>query len=214
MGFFAMLVLLGLASTAFASFYFYKKARESERRQQLPPGYNDGFQPAGQLPGGGGASSGGHDLMNLKLNDIVSHFTNDYIIEGKLNYWEEGYTWITYMLVDGDKVRWLSVEEDDMLEVSMWEEVKDLHVTPPFPEYIEYEGERFRMVERGEARVNQQGKTGSKTGLNMEYYEYESPSEKYISVEKWGGDIEVSVGQDLRPSELDIFPGDDVGSSF
>ena len=205
-----LIFMIMLFGTAGASFVFYRRAREMER-QQLPPGYGvgggGGVTPAGQLPG---PSSGGNNLMNLRLNDIVSYFGTDYMIEGRLNYWEDGYTWITYMLVDGDDVMWLAVEEDDRLEVSMWQEVRDLHLTAPLPEFINYAGERYRMIERGTARVNQQGKTGNKTGLQMEYFEYESDSGEGISVEKWGNDIEVSTGTEINPVALEIFPGDQV----
>jgi len=204
-GFVFLIVLFGVMV---ASFVFYRRSVEMERRQQLPPGYGGGsFTPAGQLPG---PSQGGNNLMNLKLGDIVSYFGSDYTIEGRLNYWEDGDTWLTYMLVDGDDVCWLSVEEDDMLEVSMWREVRDLHLSAPLPEFIEYRGERYRMVERGQARVNQQGRTRNKTGLQMEYYEYESPSEQGLSVEKWGNEIEVSIGEEINPVALEIFPGDEI----
>lgn len=205
----ALIFMIVLAGVAGASFFFYRKAKQMER-QQLPSGYGGGggFTPAGQLPGPTGGS--GNNLMNLRVNDIVSYFGTDYIIEGKLNYWEDGYTWVTYMLVDGDDVQWLSVEEDDMLEVSMWQEVRDLHLRAPLPEFVDYQGDRFRMVERGQARVNQQGRTGNKTGLQMEYYEYEGDGEEMLSVEKWGNEIEVSYGREINPAALDILPGDAI----
>lgn len=207
MGAMMLVLIVMMIVISGVSFFFFMQARKAER-QQLPPGYAGGtFTPAGQLPG---PSRGGNNLMNLRLNDIISYFGTDYMIEGRLNYWEDGYTWITYMLVDGDDVKWLAVEEDDRLEVSMWEEIKDLRLSAPLPEFIDYAGERYRMNERGTARVNQQGKTGSKTGLQMEYFQYESDEGDEISVEKWGGDIEVSRGKEINPVALEIFPGDEV----
>ena len=202
--FFVLLVVLVM------SFVFYRKAKQMEQTQQLPAGYGGGFQPAGQLPGAGHGGGGEPDLLNLRLNDIVSHFGTDYIIEGKLTYWDDGFTWVTYMLVDGDDVRWLAVEQDDFLEVTMWEPVHDLPLRAPLPEHVEYHGERYRMTERGQARVNQQGRTGNRTGMQMEYYEYESPSESYLSVEKWGAQIEASIGHEVNPAALEILPGDQI----
>ncbi|MEM1349973.1 MAG: DUF4178 domain-containing protein, partial [Myxococcota bacterium] len=83
-------------------------------------------------------------------------------------------------------------------------------LTEPIPEFVEYLGQRFRMTERGSARVNQQGHTGRKSGLNMQYFEYEGSGDEMLSVEKWGGDIEVSLGREIRPVELEIYPGDQV----
>ena len=207
-----MIMGLAMMATAAASFFFYFRAKQLEGQRQLPPGYaGQQFTPAGQLPGGQQAAHqiGGVDLMNIPLGSIVTHFATDYIVQGRMTHWEEGYTWLTYMLVDGDTVRWLGVEEDDMLEVSLWEEIKGLPVSVPPPEFLEYRGERFHMVEQGTARVTQQGKTGSKTGMQVDYYEYEgSGGENALSVEIWGGDVEVSFGKEINPAELDVLPGD------
>ena len=208
----AIIFLLVLVGITAASFYFYNKSKKMERQKQLPSGYGGGdsgggFSPAGELGGGSGSA---HQVMQLKLNDIISYFGTDYMVEGKLTYWEEGYTWITYRLVDGDDIKWLSAEEDDGLEISIWEDILDLQVSEPVPEKLDYQGETYRMFERGQARVNQQGRTGNKTGMQVKYWEFKAPSGSMLSVEKWGGAIEVSEGKVIKPIELDIFPGDEV----
>lgn len=205
-GFIFLMFLIGIIVT---SFIFYKRSKEMENQQQLPPGYGGGgFTPANRQLTNDSPSS---TLTNLRINDIVSYFGTDYLVEGRLNFWEDGYTWTTYMLVDGDEVKWLAVEEDDMLEVSLWEEVEDLHLREPLPETIDYRGLHFRMTERGQARVNQQGRTKNKSGLNVDYYEYEAQGDDaMLSVEKWASSIEVSIGHEIRPSVLDILPGDKV----
>lgn len=215
----ALLFMIMFFVVAIGSFLAFRSARAQERQLELPPGYGPpgggaqgaiGYTPAGRqldsdLPGGA-------NLLNLQLNDIVSHFGTDYIIEGRLDYWDDGDTWVTYMLVDGDKVVWLAAEQDDDIEASLWREVKDLRLADPMPEFIDYRGQRYRMVERGEARVNQQGKIARKTGVNLRYYEYETEDEEgLISVEDWGGgDVEVFVGEEINPAGLDILPGDKV----
>lgn len=208
-GFLAIVALLFLSSIVIASIIFFRKAQQMERQQQLPPGYgNQTYTPAGRQLASDDHSQ---NLMNLRLNDIVSYFGQDYIIEGRLNYWEDGYTWTVYMLVDGEEVKWLAVEEDDSLEVSMWEDVNDLRLSPNLPEFVEYRGVRYRMTERGQARVNQQGRTRNKTGLSMEYASYESrDADTMLSVEIWSGEVEVSIGQEINPATLDILPGDQV----
>ena len=209
----AFLFMILLTGVIVTSVVFFQKSKKLESQQMLPPGYGGGggggFTPAGQLPPGQDLNSP-RGLMNLKLNDIISYYGTDYTIEGRLDFWEDGYTWITYMLVDMDDIKWLSVEDDDSLEVSLWEEVKDVPVSQPFPETVDYRGQTFRMQERGKARVNQKGRTGNKTGLQVEYYEYESREGEKMSIEKWGPEVEVSIGRDIRPDDLDIFPGDEV----
>lgn len=152
-------------------------------------------------------------LLNIQVNDIVSHFTRDYLVEGKMTYNDDGDEWYTYMLVDGDDTVWLSVEEDDRLEASLYRDVSDLSFSSRPPEHVEYDGARFELEEWGRAKVSRVGQTGDKKGgtLSVTYYDYEAPGGRYLSVEQWGeGEFEVSVGESVRPNELEILPGDEV----
>lgn len=200
--FVVLFIFAGLA------FYFYRRSVALESQKQLPPG----FQSAGEFtPASALSSEAEGSLASLKIGDIVSYFDQDFVVEGKIDYNEDGWPWTCFMLVDGKNVRWLAIEEDDQLDVSLWEKI-DLDLGQSPPEFIDYEGERFRLVEHGSARVAQTGQTGRRTGLNMEYFEYEGTSERGLSVEKWGREIEVSIGQSINPYSLEILPGG--GTSF
>ena len=200
-----VLVIFLLIGFAVMSFVFYQKAKKLESQAgRLPPGYDgDGFTSAGQLSGG---KRDEVTAQNLRLNDIISYFGQDFIIEGKIDYNEDGWTWNEFMLVDGDVVKWLSVEMDDQLEVAIWEEI-DVAVGQNPPEFIEYAGQKYRQVENGSARATQTGQTGRRAGQNMRYYEYEGSGDEEISVEIWGGDVEVSHGKKINPFSLEIYPG-------
>ena len=166
---------------------------------------------AGRLPAGSTAKALPRKrvtVQNLALNDIVSWMGQDWMVEGKLTYHEDGDVWHEYRLVDGADVRYLSVEDDDTLEVSLWEEV-DLRITGERPaETLELEGKSYRCSERGQARVTREGATGRKEGMSCRYWDYEGPGEDLLSVERWGGDWEVSKGHPLREGSYDILPGD------
>ncbi len=149
-------------------------------------------------------------VHDLDLNDIVSFLGTDYMVEGEVKYNQEGYTWKEYMLVDGEDIRWLCVEQDDQLEVSFWEQIKDLQVMPPVEENLEYEGTMYRMFERGQARAEQRGETGRKQKHKVKFWEFEGNDGEYLAVEKWGSEIEVSKGRDIEPDMLDILPGDGI----
>lgn len=201
-----LLTLIALIVVIVATVYFYKKTKSLENMKQLPPGFQSAgdFQPVTEV-------SGERSIKNLQIGDIVTHFDQDFVVEGRIDYNDSGWPWTCFMLVDGDDVRWLAVEEDDQLEVSIWRET-DVVIQGSVPEFIEFEGEKFRMVERGKARVSQMGQTGTRRGMEMEYYEFEGQGDRYLSVEKWGQDIEVSVGEDVNPYALEILPGG--GTSF
>jgi len=202
-----MLTIITLVILVVASIFFFQQAKKMESQRQLPPGFQNAgeFKPVSEL------SSDEPSIANLKIGDIVTYFDQDFVVEGRIDYNDEGWPWTCFMLVDGDDVRWLAVEEDDQLEVSLWQKT-DIKLEGEPPEFIEFEGEKFRMVERGKARVAQTGQTGRRSGLNMEYFEYEGTSDRGLSVEKWGREIEVSVGHDINPYSLEILPGG--GTSF
>lgn len=198
----AILIAAGFGSMAF---YFYRKTKalESERKQLT--GESD---PAGYLE----AEREKVTVENMRLGDIVSYLGSDYMVEGHLQYDEDGWTWDTFMLKDGEDVKWLSVEWDDELEVVLWTEIEDIDVAPHPPETIEYQAEVFTREESGGAKVTRKGQTRRRNDVHMEYFEYEGSNDRLISVEKWGSDIEVSLGQPINPYGLDIYPGS--GTSF
>ena len=194
---FMIAVLIFLAVVAYRA---YNKAKMLEREQAN----GTGLAPR-QLE----VDDGTRTVQNIRLRDIVSYLGQDFIVEGVLRYDDDGWPWVTYMLVDGEDVRWLSVEEDDKLEVSLWEEIDKPFGGDP-PEFVEVRGIRFRMVEKGKARVTQEGETGKRQGLSVRYYDYESDGDEMLSVETWGSDTEVSFGYEIDPYGLDIFPGTEV----
>jgi hypothetical protein len=149
-------------------------------------------------------------LADLRLNDIVVYYDNDFMVEGRIAYNQGGWQWFSFMLQDGDKKLWLGVEEDDGLSLSMWKEVSGMMLDSPPPKVIEYDGETFEMEERGQASAQSIGRTGRPVDSPVTFYDYESPSGRYLSVEDWGGDIEVSIGSDITEQELTVFPGDEV----
>jgi len=164
-----------------------------------------------QLPDGEAsvAASGGRPLMDLKVDDIVSHLGTDYLVEGRIDYREGTYEWVEYMLVDGEAIRWMCVEDDDQLEVTFWDEVEDLHASRPVPEILEYDGNEYKMYERGEAEASQTGQTGRKQARSVEYFDYRGP-EDLLGVEIWNEEFEIFRGEEVDEVMLDVFPGDEV----
>ncbi|PSP18957.1 MAG: DUF4178 domain-containing protein, partial [Cyanobacteria bacterium QS_8_64_29] len=57
-------------------------------------------------------------VFDLQLGDIVQYFETDWVVEGWLTYRQDGFSWCKYLLQDGERIRWLSVEEDDVVRVA------------------------------------------------------------------------------------------------
>ncbi|MDQ0231392.1 hypothetical protein J2S19_002675 [Metabacillus malikii] len=144
------------------------------------------------------------NVFNLQLDDIVTYDLEDYKVVGKISYNDHGFKWYAYQLEGVSKTIWLSVEMDDELYLGIYEKAK-LKLDEPIPKKIRHEGITYYLDESGQARVNGIGRNQNINGMICEYYDYcDEEEEKYLSVEKWGSEIEVSTGYDIEQYELKI----------
>ncbi len=147
-------------------------------------------------------------VFTLQIGDIVQYEGADWVVEGRLTFEDNGYSWFEYLLQDGDMVRWLSVEEDDRVEVFWMEPATNLDISGDPPARITYAGTTYHQVEQGSARMTRIGTTMNKQAQHCRYFDYTAPDGQVLSVENWNGDVEVSVGRRIRPSSLSLLPGD------
>jgi hypothetical protein len=148
------------------------------------------------------------NVFNLQIGDIVQYLGRDWVVEGSLTYDVEGYTWMEYMLQDGDDIRWLSVEEDDMVEVAFLEANNQLDVSQNPPQQLNFGGETYRRVDSGVAKMTRQGTIVRRDAQRCQYFDYETPNDKVLSIEIWNGEIEVTAGERINPRSLTLLPGD------
>lgn len=147
-------------------------------------------------------------IFDMQIGDIVQHFGRDWVVEGKLIYREGGFSWLEYMLQDGDDIRWLSVEEDDWVTVSLLTPVTNLEVSITPPKELTFEGDAYRRTESGSAEMRREGNPRRPNIEQCRYFDYEGPNKKVLSVEDWDGDIEVTAGAIIAPATLTILPGE------
>jgi hypothetical protein len=148
------------------------------------------------------------NVFNLQIGDIVQYDGGDWVVEGRLTFNEDGFTWFEYMLQDGDLIRWLTVEEDDRVEVFWMEPAKHLEISDVPPKQLTYAGTIYRLEEEGKARMTRIGTTLNKKAQRCHYFDYRGPNDQLLAIEDWGGDLEVTVGKRIRPSVLTLLPGD------
>lgn len=147
-------------------------------------------------------------IFTLQIGDIVQYDGADWVVEGRLTFNDNGYSWFEYMLQDGDNVRWLSVEEDDRVEVCWMETASNLDISGKPPARISHNGVTYQQTEQGVARMERIGTTMNKQAQICRYFDYEATADQLLSVEDWNGDLEISVGRRIRPSSLTLLPGD------
>ncbi|GAA0414653.1 MAG: DUF4178 domain-containing protein [Bacillota bacterium] len=144
------------------------------------------------------------NMFNLEMNDIVTFDLEDYKVVGKISYDDHGFKWHAYQLEGTHKTIWLSVEMDDELNLGMYEKIK-LPLQEPIPKQLEYDGTTYYLDESGTARVIGVGRSQNLSGMTCHYFDYyDDDEEKFLSIEKWGNEIEVSTGYEIEEFELKI----------
>lgn len=147
-------------------------------------------------------------IFDLQIGDIVQHMGIDWVVEGRLKYSVGSYYWYEYLLQDNEKIAWLSVEEDDVVEVSLLEPTNQLDISDIPPQELNFGGDIYKLEDSGIARMTRTGNTMQRSSEKCEYFDYEGDEKRVLSVEIWNGGIEVSVGERINPRSLTILPGD------
>ena len=168
------------------------------------------------------------NLFNLDIGDIVQHEDVDWFVEGKLIYNTGSYNWFEYLLRDDDNILWLSIEEDDFVEVSLLREADIPEIESLFAEEqqkllsqtdspqlnsdrlktIAYQQTSYRLSDFGTASINRLGNTLNREAQKCKYFDYKAAGDRRLSVEIWGGEIEVTIGNKINPRMLNFLPGD------
>ncbi|MBD1380299.1 DUF4178 domain-containing protein [Metabacillus arenae] len=144
------------------------------------------------------------NMFNLQMEDIVTYDLEDYTVVSKLSYDDHGFKWHAYQLEGMSRTIWLSVEMDDELNLGIYEKVK-MKLTLPIPKKIEHDGTYYYLDESGSAKVYGVGRGQNVNGITCEYFDFcDEEEERFLSVEKWGSEIEVSSGYEIEEYELKI----------
>jgi hypothetical protein len=146
-------------------------------------------------------------VRTLKPGDVVFYDGADFIVEGTLRLEEGGFQWQEHRLVAGERSLWLSVEDDEGLEVVAWERGHQLDLVPG-AESLEHQGIAYELEERGSARFVAEGSTGTGTAGEVEYVDY-AAGDRRLGFERFGSAThwEVGAGQVVSEHAFDVYPG-------
>ena len=122
------------------------------------------------------------NIFNLQIGDIVQYMSRDWVVEGKLNYNVGGYIWFEYLLQDNNDIRWLSVDEDDRVEVAFLEPTNQLEVSQTPPKQLTFADRTYRRVDSGIAKMTRVGTTLRKTAERCEYFDYQGSDDNVLSI--------------------------------
>jgi hypothetical protein len=147
------------------------------------------------------------DVRRLTPGDVVNYEGTDFIVDRTMRFDEDGFTWDEHLLEDavGGRKLWLSVEDDDGLEVAVYERVDGADLTPDAAE-VTLGGTTFKRDERGTAkfRTERVGQPNGESGT-VEFADYTSGDE-LLAFERYGtGSWEVSRGRLISEHVLDVY---------
>lgn len=146
--------------------------------------------------------------LHLQVGDVVGLLATDYVIVNKVTYREDGESWIDYLLLDEatQSEWWLSAEEDDGLQLGLFQEIPLPFEGHHPPQSFTHEGVSYRQVEASEAEVTVEAEDEERSQATVRYWEYEAQSKRYATVLKWGERLEASVGKAIGRHELTVYP--------
>ena len=194
-----VLILLVVTVAAVVGVMVY--LQRSKQQKQAPS------QPAPPQDPFATASDSAGDPRAIKAGDMIDWGNERTWIRGSLRLSEGGYIWSEHFLeVEGGK-RWLSVEEDPDLQISLWTGRPDLELTPQSA-HIDLEGVTYKLEEKGSGSYRSEGTTGLKSEGGLDYADYESEDGRLLAFERFDhGSWEVSTGTKVTPGTFTIYPG-------
>jgi hypothetical protein len=146
------------------------------------------------------------DPRRITVGDVIRFDGRDFIVRGTIRFDQDGFQWQEHFLDDVEVKRWLSVEDDEGLQIGFWTALKGADLQPG-PKTIEHGGKTYELDEKGSARFTAAGTTGTGPSGRVEYYDYEA-GDDLLSFERYGeGDWEAATGRTVGEYELDIYPG-------
>ena len=148
--------------------------------------------------------------MNIKVGDIVIYYEIDYEVLAVIDWVDDGFMWKEYKFQQTPKETcWLSAEVDDgSIGLVFYTLVKDFPYQNNFPKELTYNGKKYFLEEKGTASGSLTSRAGIQS-YKCDYQDYISEDEtSYLSIEDYGGELEISTGISIRESELNILPGE------
>ena len=152
-----------------------------------------------------GADEGRVDPRQIKVGDILTIAGSDFVVRGTIRFDQSGFIWQEHFIDDVHNRRWLSVEDDEGLELCLWERHAP-GVGEPGPPEMTVDGVAYRLTEHGTAAFTSEGATGVAPSGRAEYFDY-AAGDRRLSFERFGTDSwEVSTGAVLGLRDVQVLP--------
>ncbi len=185
-----------------------------DRRKALPGGGQKSL-----ASGAGTSSELERTVRDLRVDDVLTLDSKDFLCEGLIAYDEDGHRWINGRVVDGTHVQWLVVGIDRASTSSarLLEQDDSTPIAGYPPEAIVIGDIRYVMDKRGAATCQLFGDVGGLGAMKKNrpeghvercrWWLYSAPGEATLLVEQWGSDYRVLRGKKVGEGAVELIPG-------
>jgi hypothetical protein len=185
----------------------------NERRKGLPGGGSPGRLPA---PGDKLLE---RTVRDLRVDDVLTIDGKDFLVEGMINYDEDGHRWTGARVVDGSDVQWLfvGIERTGAGSLRLLAQDDETQIAGYPPEVLVIGEVRYALDKRGAATCALSGDLGPLGALKKDrpdghverarWWLYSAPGDDTLLLEQWGPDYRVLRGKKVGEGTLELIPG-------
>jgi Domain of unknown function (DUF4178) len=186
----------------------------SERRKSL----SDGGSPKA-LSSGDGDKLVERGVRDVRVDDVLTFDSRDFLVEGMINYDEDGHRWLCARVVDGSDVKWLliGIERAGGGAMRLLTHDDGTQIAGYPPEVLVIGDIRYALDKRGAATCALHGDLGSLGALKKDrpdghverarWWLYSAPGDDTLLLEQWGADYRVLRGKKISEVAIEIIPG-------
>jgi hypothetical protein len=184
----------------------------NERRKALPGGAPK------QLPAAGD-NLVERTVRDLRVDDVLTMDGKDFLVEGLINYDEDGHRWTGARIVDGSDTKWLvsGIERVGGGAMRLLTQDDATQIAGYPPEVLVIGEVRYALDKRGAANCALHGDVGPLGQLKKDrpdghverarWWLYSAPGDDTLLLEQWGADYRVLRGKKIGEGTIDLIPG-------
>jgi hypothetical protein len=184
----------------------------AQRRHGLP-----GREPAA-LPPARGDRGLERTIAEIRVGDVLTQGAQDFLVEGVIQYDEDGHVWRSARVSDGTDTRWLMIGLERVGPAVMrWLEVDEsLELAGYPPETLFASGVRYTLDRRGTASCRFTGEVGRLPGSRgsapetverCRWWKYDAAGDDTLIVEQWSGEYRALRGTTISDALIELIPG-------
>jgi hypothetical protein len=185
----------------------------NERRKSLPGGGARNVLPAGS------DKLLERTVRDLRVDDVLTIDGRDFLVEGIINYDEDGHRWTGARIVDGSDVRWLvaGIERAGSGAMRLLVQDEGTQIAGYPPEVLVIADVRYTQDKRGAATCALHGELGPLGALKKgrpdghveraRWWLYTAPGDDTLLLEQWGSDFRVLRGKKVGEGTMELIPG-------